>query len=302
MTWLLQPIDGHSAMLEASRNGHYQIVQLLLTVASSDDCVRTLGSSMGATPLHLACLRDHEDIVIALLHKDSTTTLNATSLDGWTPLHWACAYGSIRSTKLLLAAGADRLARDDLSGATPLHLASRWGHAEILNVLLQNADDSSLLETEDDNGLTALGVACRWGNVNFAACLIEAGAYMDDVRVSSLAAIVEEALRVVNERSKGSVTNLKDANLNSRISLKPSSIILAATALKPMQKQQSRDDEDSFDDIPMPSLQLGGNIACSYVYEDFYCHDLIENDECSTGAPDIPRYHDETSGWSQQVS
>jgi ankyrin repeat protein len=51
---------------------------------------------------------------------------------------------------LLLELGADSLATDG-SGVTPLHVAARHGHADVVRLLLAAGADPSIRDTEHDS-------------------------------------------------------------------------------------------------------------------------------------------------------
>ena len=55
----------------------------------------------GATALHDACDVDEPGIVAALVHAKASLTVQ-TDREGWTPLHHACASGSVDSVKVVL--------------------------------------------------------------------------------------------------------------------------------------------------------------------------------------------------------
>jgi ankyrin len=74
---------------------------------------------------------------------------------GATPLHCAASSsseGSVAVAGLLLAAGADKDAQDDLGG-TPLHVCSRSGNVGVATILLEAGADANI---RDDDGRTPL--------------------------------------------------------------------------------------------------------------------------------------------------
>ncbi len=78
---------------------------------------------------------------------------------GWTALHWATYYGQKKAALWLLEQGADPnlLTTDSYGrfkpGMSVLMLAAYYGHAEIVEALLQRKVDASL---KDHQGYTAL--------------------------------------------------------------------------------------------------------------------------------------------------
>ena len=65
--------------------------------------------------------------------------------DGWTPLHWAAWNGGANTVRLLCSNGQDFEAADG-NGQTPLHLATRRGHSEIIKIFVQGASVKKTIE------------------------------------------------------------------------------------------------------------------------------------------------------------
>ena len=59
---------------------------------------------------------------------------------GWTPLHFAAAYGQIDACRLLIAQGAP-LDATGFRGITPLHVAALFGRFEVFKALLRSGSD-----------------------------------------------------------------------------------------------------------------------------------------------------------------
>jgi uncharacterized protein len=76
-------------------------------------------------PLHSAVAGNHEDVAAVLI--DAGADVNAGQRHGWTPLHGAAQNGASVTVDRLLAAGADRTARND-DGISAADLAAEAGH------------------------------------------------------------------------------------------------------------------------------------------------------------------------------
>lgn len=89
----------------------------------------TLGES---SLLHLACLRDHDEFLSALLKQG--VDVDRRDDDEQTALHVAAALGRLKLAELLLDHGA-RVDATDADGKTPLHYAERGGHIALAALL-----------------------------------------------------------------------------------------------------------------------------------------------------------------------
>jgi|WetSurMetagenome_2_1015567.scaffolds.fasta_scaffold32982_3 ankyrin repeat protein len=140
--------------------------------------------STGDTPLHLAVMKDHKDMVKLLI--DNKADINASitahvreiihkSIPGFksstmlyfdigaTPLHLAAASGHKDIVELLLAHGADVNAIDGDDGWTPLHWAANGGHKDAAELLLANKAD---INAKDGYGRTPLYYAAGNKRIN----------------------------------------------------------------------------------------------------------------------------------------
>ena len=163
-----------SSILDAcERGGNAEALSALL--GSLDVSVDTKGAD-GDTPLHVACLYGHADIVRALLEKNADPRV--TDGDGGTPLHDASAGGHLNIVKMLVerireireirAADAAGPTSDvssfvnarDGDGETPLHLATRGEHGPVVTFLLSHG---ARAEIKSDAGLVAREYATEGG-------------------------------------------------------------------------------------------------------------------------------------------
>ncbi|KAG0484314.1 hypothetical protein HPP92_008393 [Vanilla planifolia] len=99
--------------------------------------------------------------------------------DGDTVLHLCCLYGSLSCVQLLVDRGANFEAKDE-EGAIPLHDACAGGYAEIVQLILNCAGNSTLvkqmLDTTDAEGDTPLHHAARGEHMNVVQLLLTMGA------------------------------------------------------------------------------------------------------------------------------
>ncbi|KAG9494957.1 hypothetical protein J7337_013186 [Fusarium musae] len=121
------------------------------------------------SPLYYAVRMKLMAVAINLINEQS---VNEASSLGRTPLDIACADGSNDFVALLLSKGADFTTTDN-DGCTPLNLASNGGHAEIVKMLLEKGAD---FITVDDYGVTPLLLASFEGHVDVVKILLEKGA------------------------------------------------------------------------------------------------------------------------------
>lgn len=96
---------------------------------------------LNRTPLMLACLKGHSELVMYLLQRGSISVLNHQDKRGWSALHFAAGFCDAITVKALLIAGADKFARNGM-GRLPVDEGLSRGKQDNVNVLLtHNAFD-----------------------------------------------------------------------------------------------------------------------------------------------------------------
>ncbi|CAH0020242.1 unnamed protein product [Clonostachys rhizophaga] len=126
-------------------------------------------SSLGRTPLGIACAKGFNDLVALLLSEGADF---CTAYKKQTPLFAASSNGHTRVVELLLNAGADETIGDE-NGRTPLYIASCNGYIGVVELFLHREGD---LTTQDNDGWTLLLVASDNGHAEVVKMLLEKGA------------------------------------------------------------------------------------------------------------------------------
>jgi ankyrin repeat protein len=131
------------------------------------------GNSIGRTPIHIAALEGHEEVVTLLLRAGADIRLRGITYLG-TTLMGACCVGHLGVTRLLLRhMKGEGLDDTGDGGKTALWWAcGRW-HAEICRALLLAGADQTIA---DVSGLTPRQEAQRAGDYNPCVAVFEVGA------------------------------------------------------------------------------------------------------------------------------
>ena len=101
----------------------------------------------GGSPLYIACLRGHYDVVALLLEKDRGLTRLKT-INDWTVLHVACEHGHTRVASLLMDADPQLALMFNEGGKLPLQVAIGNNHVDIVDMILSRVPTLAIAEIE----------------------------------------------------------------------------------------------------------------------------------------------------------
>ncbi|XP_043955652.1 caskin-2-like isoform X5 [Gambusia affinis] len=219
-----QDSDGFSALHHAALTGTTELLAALLEAQAAVD----IKDTNGMRPLHYAAWQGKAQSVLTLLR--SGASVNAASMDGHIPLHLAaqyghyevsemllqhqsnpcllnrakktpldlaCEFGRAKVVQLLLSSNMvaalledERKEPTDSAYTTPLHLAARNGHKDVIRLLLKAGID---INKTSKSG-TALHEAALYGKTEAVRLLLDAGV---DVNIRNT--YNQTALDIVNQ-------------------------------------------------------------------------------------------------------
>lgn len=155
------------------RKGHDVILKLILEHMDQDQCTKVLGEYNkidGFVPL-LACVELDKHECVRVCHEmkcdmDIFTEDDNQILPGANAMHLGCFYGKLRSVKVLHELGMKFDTKTHNTGSTPLHLAIKHGHMEVVRYILSTEEGRDTLEIPDNEGRTPKYYAKSTGNEN----------------------------------------------------------------------------------------------------------------------------------------
>jgi len=156
---------GSTPLVWAARNGHEQVVEMLLWWKGDPN----LSDYSGLTPLLYAVLCRHERVVETLLGH-SNVNLDIEDGHGKTLLSYASQAGLDGLVKTLYQRRRGNPNNHDISGNTPLSFAARSGHDRVVKILLEWGANP---DKPDNDGRTPLSYAASGGHEEVVKILLE---------------------------------------------------------------------------------------------------------------------------------
>ncbi|KAM6898870.1 caskin-2 [Lycodopsis pacificus] len=165
-----QDSDGFSALHHAALTGTTELLSLLLEAQATVD----IKDINGMRPLHYAAWQGKADSVLLLLRAGAS--VNSTSSDGQMPLHLSAQYGHYEVSEMLLQHQSNPCLTNK-GKKTPLDLACEFGRLRVAQLLLSSNMVPALLEGDnmDSPATTPLHLAARNGHKDIIKLLLKAG-------------------------------------------------------------------------------------------------------------------------------
>ncbi|KAJ8543342.1 hypothetical protein K7X08_005865 [Anisodus acutangulus] len=146
--------DGDSVMSLAVKSGNLDSVQVLIESGYTID-------NSADMSLHYAAAMDRVDLMEILCLGYVDIDLNSNDYQGRTPLHIAAIHGHVEVIQFLVSVGSDTHMLD-AQGWTPLHFAAHQGHVEAVGFLLNHSTIAKYTVTKQ--GKTAYELATNKGH------------------------------------------------------------------------------------------------------------------------------------------
>ncbi|XP_048258104.1 fibronectin type 3 and ankyrin repeat domains protein 1-like [Haliotis rufescens] len=140
-------------LMDASRRGNLEEMKRLLTLNVDVNC----RDSNSRTPVMWAAGFGHGEVVELLVRKGADVSL--VDEGGSSILHFACYAGDMEMVKFVLSLNVLDIESRGALSRTPVMYAARWGHRDVLELLVSIGADVSLVDDDGDNILHLVG----WG-------------------------------------------------------------------------------------------------------------------------------------------
>lgn len=139
----------------AALYGHTDVVRFLVR-AGADVETREV---KGQTPLGSAALNGHLAVVKYLLELEPPVEVSTRDVDGAQPVHYAAQFGFNEVLKVLLKHGADVDAKTNVIRWTPLHAAAAAGQLDTIQFLLEEGADPLSKDVDGRTPIDVVGVS-----------------------------------------------------------------------------------------------------------------------------------------------
>jgi len=164
----MKDIDGANALMRASHQGHFHIVEYLVKKAGARVNYQSID---GSTALMWASRKGRNDIVKFLLENGADPEIE--DIEGWTVLFSACRRGNLESVQEIVNYILDINKQDSKFKNTALMYACRYGYLDIVKFLIFKGAD---FEIPDHLNYTCLMRAVQYGHNTIVDFLLKCGA------------------------------------------------------------------------------------------------------------------------------
>ncbi|XP_043545142.1 transient receptor potential cation channel subfamily A member 1b isoform X3 [Chiloscyllium plagiosum] len=168
--------ESRTPLLWAASNGAWNTVNLLVTKGANiniKNCAKC--NFLHLTVLQLKGLNNLKEEI--LQSEKVQKLLNDQDIDGCTPLHYVCKQGRTESVGRMLSLKASPYLKT-LDKKSPLHFAACCGRLSTCKLLLQNLNETKLLNEGDEKGMTPLHLATQYGHTKVVQLLLRKGALL----------------------------------------------------------------------------------------------------------------------------
>ncbi|KAJ4122790.1 hypothetical protein NW768_010235 [Fusarium equiseti] len=156
--------DAYAALKIAIINNHLEAVETLYKAIRFDDSIAT-------TPLHIAARNGRLQAIKVLLNAGADPM--AKDSTGRIALSYAAEYGHASTVDFLSREDYSYLTCVDNCQRTPMHFPCGWGHLEVVSLILSRLPKTnSMIDARDCWGSTPLSVAARQGHTEIVKLLL----------------------------------------------------------------------------------------------------------------------------------
>jgi ankyrin repeat protein len=158
--------DEYTALQLACLYDHYEMVRYFIEVAGMDASIQS--RQYGSTILHIATRVGAVKLLQYLIDSDmAIIDIESVDNDGKTAMHWACQLGLYDIVSYLIECGPAKFLVQDKNGNTPLQLASRNGHLNVVKYLMEQYQDADVAynapRAYESDLHASFWLACRYG-------------------------------------------------------------------------------------------------------------------------------------------
>lgn len=160
---------GKTALILAIEQGHLTVIKLLIKHGAA--FVRC-GSYV---PLFVAASKGHVPVIEEILQ--AGVPLNLTDSKQWNMLHYAAMNGQAGTVRYLMSKQCPVLKSSN--GVTPAFLAATYGHLSVLQVFSEVNRGGNLVRTSNSDSESPLHMACKNGHLEVVQFLLQIGCDMN---------------------------------------------------------------------------------------------------------------------------